>query len=294
MFIRDLLKILWNSRGRLLYYLCLMLFLTMILGAVVGCEQDASAPTGNEFILLATTTSTYDSGLLDNMLPVFEEKYGIEVRILSKGTGQALELGKGGDVDVLLVHDRSTELELVNEGFFVDRYDVMYNDFIIVGPASDPAGIKDIETPIDALETIARGNHIFVSRGDDSGTHSMELSLWEAAGLSYFGKGYNSVGQGMGDTLRMADELEGYTLTDRGTYAALKEGLEMEILLEGDSTLFNQYGIMAVSPDKYSNIKYENALKLIDFFMSDEGQQMIADYKLQGEVLFFPGMGLEE
>ncbi|MDO9573501.1 MAG: substrate-binding domain-containing protein [Candidatus Contubernalis sp.] len=270
------------------------MLLVTVLGTVVGCEQTALAPTENEFILLATTTSTYDSGLLDDMLPAFEEKYGIEVRVLPKGTGQALELGRGGDVDVLLVHDRSSELKMVEEGFFVDRSDVMYNDFIIVGPASDPAGIKGINEAKEALKAIARGNHIFVSRGDNSGTHSMEVSLWEAAGISDCGRGYKSVGQGMGDTLRMADEQEGYTLTDRATYIALKEALEMDILLEGDSALFNQYGIMAVNPDKHSHIKYESALKLIDFFMSEEGQKMIADYKLQEEVLFFPGMGLEE
>ena len=281
----------WNrSKNRLTFYIFLPLLLVIFMMIAVGCVQNASP----QFIFLATTTSTYDSGLLENMLPVFEKKYGIEVRVIPKGTGQALELGKSGDVDVLLVHDRNFELKLVEEGYFINRYDVMYNDFILVGPASDPAGIKEFETAIDALKAIARKNQIFVSRGDDSGTHRMELSLWKAAGLSDFGNGYNSVGQGMGDTLLMADELEGYTLTDRGTYAALKEGLEMEVLLEGDPTLFNQYGIMAVNPDKHSHIKYESALKLIEFFMSEEGQQMIADYKLQGEVLFFPGMGLKE
>lgn len=281
----------WNrSKNRLTFYIFLPLLLVIFMMIAVGCVQNASP----QFIFLATTTSTYDSGLLENMLPVFEKKYGIEVRVIPKGTGQALELGKSGDVDVLLVHDRNFELKLVEEGYFINRYDVMYNDFILVGPASDPAGIKEFETAIDALKAIARKNQIFVSRGDDSGTHRMELSLWKAAGLSDFGNGYTSVGQGMGDTLLMADELEGYTLTDRGTYAALKEGLEMEVLLEGDPTLFNQYGIMAVNPDKHSHIKYESALKLIEFFMSEEGQQMIADYKLQGEVLFFPGMGLKE
>lgn len=287
----TLFKKIWNrSKNRLIFYICLPLLLVIFMMIVVGCVQNASP----QFIFLATTTSTYDSGLLEDMLPVFEKKYGIEVRVIPKGTGQALELGKSGDVDVLLVHDRNFELKLVEEGYFINRYDVMYNDFILVGPASDPAGIKEFETAIDALKAIARKNQIFVSRGDDSGTHRMELSLWKAAGLSDFGNGYTSVGQGMGDTLRMADELEGYTLTDRGTYAALKEGLEMEVLLEGDPTLFNQYGIMAVNPDKHSHIRYESALKLIEFFMSEEGQQMIADYKLQGEVLFFPGMGLKE
>lgn len=281
----------WNrSKNRLTFYIFLPLLLVIFMMIAVGCVQNASP----QFIFLATTTSTYDSGLLEDMLPVFEKKYGIEVRVIPKGTGQALELGKSGDVDVLLVHDRNFELKLVEEGYFINRYDVMYNDFILVGPASDPAGIKEFETAIDALKAIARKNQIFVSRGDDSGTHRMELSLWKAAGLSDFGNGYTSVGQGMGDTLLMADELEGYTLTDRGTYAALKEGLEMEVLLEGDPTLFNQYGIMAVNPDKHSHIKYESALKLIEFFMSEEGQQMIADYKLQEEVLFFPGMGLKE
>ncbi len=294
------LRILWKrNRSKVVSSLYMLLFVIMVFGAVSGCGQDTAvdedSPTPvDEFITLATTTSTYDSGLLDYLLPVFEENYGIEVRVLSKGTGQALELGKGGDADVLLVHARSAELELLEEGYFVDRHDVMYNDFIFVGPALDPAGIKDIEKAVDALKAIAERNHVFISRGDDSGTHIMELSLWEASGLTDFGSGYNSVGQGMGDTLRITDEMEGYTMTDRATFIAMKNNFRLEILLEGDPALFNQYGIMAVNPDNHNHIKYESAMKLIDFFMSDEGQWLIADYKVQDEALFFPGMGIEE
>ncbi|PKM83661.1 MAG: tungsten ABC transporter substrate-binding protein [Firmicutes bacterium HGW-Firmicutes-13] len=265
-----------------------------------GEELETETKTGeedklrDEFIMLATTTSTYDSGLLDELLPVFEEKYGIEVRVLSKGTGQCLELGKRGDIDLLLVHDRASELKLVEEGFFVDRHDVMYNDFVIVGPAKDPAGIKGMEKATEALSAVSTGKHSFVSRGDDSGTHRMELSLWEKAGVKEFGSWYSSVGQGMGDTLRMADEMEGYALTDRGTYVSLKKTLELEILLEGDPALFNQYGIMAVNPHKHSHVKYDSAMKLIEFFRSDECQDLIASFKKHGEILFFPGLGVED
>lgn len=257
-------------------------------------EQERAKEAGGKYITLATTTSTYDSGLLDVLLPAFTEKYGIEVRVLSKGTGAAIELGKRGDVDVLLVHDRASELELVEQGYFTDRYDVMYNDFVIVGPPADPAGIKGLESAAEAFAHIAGGGHVFVSRGDDSGTHRMELSLWEKAGVKEQGNWYKEVGQGMGDTLRMASEMEAYTLTDRATYISLRDSLDLEITLEGDPALFNQYGIMAVNPEMHPHVKYDDAMKFINFFVSDEGQEIIASFQIEGESLFFPGKGVKD
>ena len=288
--------------------LCLM-FVSMMAG---GCAQvqepvqpvqdgnkepvaDGEAEAvADEFIILATTTSTYDSGLLDVLLPAFTEKYGTEVRVISQGTGQALETGKRGDADVLLVHDRASELQLVEEGYFTDRQDVMYNDFIVVGPPADPAGVKGIEKVTDAFTAIASGGHTFVSRGDDSGTNRKELSLWEKAGIGNFQDWYLSVGQGMGDTLRMAGETQSYTLTDRATYLSLKDTLDLEIVLEGDPILFNQYGIMAVNPAKHANVKYDSAVKLIDFLMSPEGQELTSAFQIGGEGLFFPGKGVDD
>lgn len=300
----------YNNRMRkqLLTAGLILLFIFALLGAA-GCAPAAvtpdpapeppaepepvEQPKTSGYILLATTTSTYDSGLLDYLVPVFTEETGIEVRILSRGTGAALELGQRGDADVLLVHDRDAELKLVEEGYFTDRYDSMYNDFILVGPAADPAGIGNIESVLEALQALAAGGYDFVSRGDDSGTHRMELRIWESAGIEPAGDWYHAVGAGMGETLRVADEKEGYTLTDRGTYVALRDTLDLEILLEGDILLFNQYGVMAVNPEKHPHVQYDRAIKFIEFIMSEKGQALVADYKVDGEVLFFPGYGLE-
>jgi tungstate transport system substrate-binding protein len=246
-------------------------------------------------ITLATTTSTYDSGLLDYLHPIFKEKTGIEVKVISQGTGQAIETGKNGDADVLLVHDRKSELELVEEGYFVDRVDVMYNDFIIVGPEADPSGVKEAGSALEALQKIAAGETEFISRGDDSGTHRLEMRLWEAAEVDPEGQDwYVSAGSGMGDTLRMAHEKEAYCMTDRGTYVSLKKDLELVIIFEGDPALFNQYGVMAVNPERHAHVKYDLAKKYIDFLTSDEGQELIAGFKKEGETLFFPGYGLED
>ena len=270
------------------------LIAVLVLGLVLaGCGQKQEE-TGGE-IMLATTTSTYDTGLLDYLNEAFTEKTGIEVKVTPKGTGQALELGKRGDADVLLVHDRASELQLVEEGYFVDRQDVMYNDFIILGPAADPAGIKGMKDAVEALKAIAEKGSTFVSRGDDSGTHRLELRLWEQAGVEVEGKEwYNAVGQGMGDTLRVAHEKEAYVISARGTYLSLKDDLELEILVEGDPVLFNQYGVMAVNPEKHEHVKYDLAKKYIDFLMSEEGQERIASFKVKGEQLFFPGLGIQE
>ena len=263
-----------------------------------ACTREAAPPEEPEliddFIILATTTSTYDSGLLDFLNPIFTEKTGLEVQVVSQGTGAALEAGARGDADALLVHDRASELRLVEEGAFVDRFDVMYNDFIIVGPADDPAGVLDVKSIIEAYNLIAGGGYTFVSRGDDSGTHRMELRLWESAGIDPAGQDwYLSIGQGMGDTLNMANEELGYAMTDRGTYVAMKGNLDLVIALERDPVLFNQYGIMAVNPDEHPHVKYGYALMYIEFLMSDEGQGLIESYQVNGETLFFAGYGLE-
>ncbi len=291
----------------------LLTILTIIalLFVITGCAQDEapaeeveteeeSAPVEEEieliddFIILATTTSTYDSGLLDFLNPIFQEKTGLEVQVVSQGTGAALETGARGDADVLLVHDRASELALVEEGAFIERYDVMYNDFIIVGPAEDPAGVMGVTSVVDALTLISDTGSVFISRGDDSGTHRMELRLWESAEIDPQGQGwYRSIGQGMGDTLNMANEELGYAMTDRGTYVAMKNNLDLVIVLEGDPVLFNQYGVMAVNPDEHPHVKYDYAKMYIDFLMSAEGQELINSYQVNGETLFFPGYGLE-
>ncbi len=295
----------------------MFLLLSMVCLAAVGCGEDpATAPPEPEEapeaveeeveendvepepelaeeIILATTTSTYDSGLLNELLPVFTEQTGIEVHVLSMGTGAALETGQRGDADVLLVHDRPLELKLVEEGYLTDREDVMYNDFILVGPPEDPAEIEGMESVLDAFAKIAETKAGFASRGDDSGTNRMELSLWEEAGVDPSGDWYRSLGQGMGDTLMVADDMLIYSMTDRGTYLSMRQNLDLEIVLEGDPLLFNQYGIMAVNPEKHDHVEYESALKLIEFFMSSEGQDLMADFQIDGESLFFPGYGLE-
>ncbi len=271
-----------------------------------GCAQDTTPDLEPEekapaegvaiigSIILATTTSTYDSGLLDFLNPIFTERTGIEVQVVSQGTGAALESGARGDADVLLVHDRKSELALVEEGAFVERYDVMYNDFIIVGPADNPAGVMGVTSVVEALTLIAEAGETFISRGDDSGTHRMELRLWANAEIDPAGQGwYSAIGQGMGDALNMASEKLGYVMTDRATYVANRDNPDLVIVLEGDPILFNQYGVMAVNPEKHPHVKFEYVMIYINFLMSDEGQDLINSFKINGETLFFPGYGLE-
>lgn len=265
-----------------------VMVLALALALAAGCGDQGAVSGPQAELTLATTTSTYDSGLLDELLPVFEEKYGYRVSVVSVGTGAALETGKRGDCDVLLVHAKETELALVQEGHFVDRYDVMYNDFVVVGPEEDPAGVAGGRDVVAAFRSIAEAEAVFVSRGDDSGTHKAELKVWERAGIEPQGEWYLSVGQGMGDTLRMAGELRGYTLTDRGTWVAMRDGLDLKIILEGDPILFNQYGVMAVNPANHPHVNYEGAKKFIEFLVSDEGQELIAGFKKHGEQLFVP------
>lgn len=240
----------------------------------------SSAPAETKRIRCASTTSTQNSGFFDYVLPLFEKRTGIKVDVVSVGTGAAIEIGKRGDADVVFVHAKEMELKAVEEGYFVNRYDIMYNDFVIVGPPDDPAKINGIATASDAFKKIARGSFPFVSRGDDSGTHQKELKLWGRAGINPTGQWYMSVGQGMERTLRIANEKRAYTLTDRGTWLAIKDKdkLEMVILFEGDPILFNQYGIMAVNPEKHKHVKYKEAMEFINWLVSKEGQQAIASF----------------
>lgn len=250
----------------------------------------ASISFGAE-IICSSTTSTENSGLFDYLLPLFEKKTGIKVKVVARGTGAAIEMGKRGDADVALVHAKEQELKAVEEGFFVNRHDVMYNDFVIIGPLNDPARIKGIKSAADAFKKIAESSQ-FVSRGDNSGTHTKELSLWKKVGLEPKGqKWYLEVGQGMEKTQRIANEKQAYTLTDRGTWLATKDKdkLELVIVLEGDPILFNQYGVMAVNPEKHKHVKYKEATEFINWLISKEGQQAIASFKdKNGNPLFIP------
>ena len=241
-----------------------------------------------DHIKLATTTSTENSGLLAELIPVFEEKNHAQVDVIAVGTGKAIAHGENGDVDLILVHARSREDAFVNDGYGVNRRDVMHNDFILIGPSSDPAGIKSAATAADAMKAIADSASTFVSRGDDSGTHTKERSLWKSAGLTPSGGWYKEAGQGMGAVLTMSNELQAYTMTDRGTWLAMKDKLDMEILFEGDPILFNPYGVIAVDPAKHSHVNYEGAMAFITFLTGAEGQAIIADFKKNGEQLFYP------
>lgn len=243
-------------------------------------------------IRCASTTSIQNSGLFDYILPVFEKKTGIKVDVVAVGTGAAIEIGKRGDADVVFVHAKEQELKAVQEGYFVNRHDVMYNDFVIIGPQNDPLKIKGIKSVTEAFQRIAENNYPFVSRGDKSGTHTKELSIWKKLNIDpKRQRWYLEVGQGMEKTQRIANEKRAYTLTDRGTWLATKDKdkLEMLIVLEGDPLLLNQYGVMAVNPKRHKYLKYEEAMKFINWLISKEGQQTIASYKDKyGNQLFIP------
>lgn len=246
-------------------------------------------PRPADRLILATTTSTVDSGLLDYLLPDFEEQTGITVDVISVGTGQAFELGRNGDADVLLVHSRSQEDTFVEEGFALARYDVMYNDFVIVGPAADPAQIRSAESASAALVQIAEAGSIFVSRGDDSGTHTREQRLWAEAEFTPEGNWYISAGQGMGAVLNMSAELGAYTLSDRATYVARQaDGLALEILYAGDRELFNPYGVLPVNPQKFPWVNAAGAQAFVDWLLSVETQTLIGAYTVNEQVLFTP------
>ena len=237
---------------------------------------------------IATTTSTNDSGLMDYLLPDFEARYNAQVDVIAVGTGQALALGQSGDVDVVLVHARPLEDKFVAEGYGVNRKDVMYNDFVILGPAGDPAGIAGLGSAPAALAQIAATQAPFVSRGDNSGTHVKEMALWEAAGVEPAGDWYLSVGQGMGATLTVADEQRAYTLSDRGTYLKrLSEGIGLEIMVEGDPLLNNPYGVIMVNPERFPDVNADLAQKFVDWLTSPETQEAINAYRVNGHQLFF-------
>jgi len=242
-------------------------------------------------IRCASTTSTQNSGLFDYILPIFEKKIGIKIDVVAVGTGAAIEIGKRGDADVVFVHAKELELKAVEEGYFVNRRDVMYNDFVVIGPQDDPAKIKGIKSATEAFKKIA-GSATFVSRGDNSGTHTKELSIWKKAGIAPKGnRWYLEVGQGMEKTQRIANEKQAYTITDRGTWLATKEKdkLDMIIVLEGDPLLFNQYGVMAVNPKKHKHVKYKEAVEFVNWLISKEGQEAIASFKDKyGNQLFIP------
>jgi tungstate transport system substrate-binding protein len=243
-------------------------------------------------IRMASTTSTQNSGLFDYLLPIFEKKTGIKIDVVAVGTGASIEIGKRGDADVVFVHAKEQELKAVEEGYFVNRHDVMYNDFVIIGPTSDPAKIKGMKSATEAFKKVAESGSSFVSRGDKSGTNTKELSIWKKTGIEPTGqKWYLEVGQGMEKTQRIADEKRAYTLTDRGTWLATKDKdkLDMIVVLEGDPTLFNQYGVMAVNPEKAKTVKYKEAMEFVNWIVSKEGQDAVAAFKdKNGNPLFIP------
>jgi tungstate transport system substrate-binding protein len=242
-------------------------------------------------ILVASTTSTEQSGLFAHLLPRFTAKTGIAVKVVAVGTGQALDIGRRGDADVVLVHDRAAEDKFMAEGNGVKRFDVMHNDFVIVGPRSDPAHVSGDKDVVSALRKIAAARPPFISRGDKSGTHAAELRYWHEAGVEIGqikGEWYKDIGQGMGPALNAASALNAYTLADRGTWLSFKNRGDLAILVEGDKRLFNQYGVMLVNPAKHPHVKAADGQAFVDWLVSPEGQRAIADYKVAGEQLFFP------
>ena len=264
-----------------------------LLAAGLGLSVNPAAAQ-DQFITVASTTSTENSGLFGELLPQFQDETGIEVRVVAVGTGQAIELARNGDADVLFVHHAPSEEQFVADGFGVERHEVMYNDFVIVGPASDPAGIKGSKDVVDAMANIAEAEAPFASRGDDSGTHKAELALWQEAGVDVAGASgswYRETGSGMGPTLNTAAGMDAYALTDRGTWLSFQNPQNLEIVVEGDPRLFNQYGIILVNPEKHPHVKADLGQTFIDWVLSDAGQQAIADFKINGQQAFFPNAG---
>lgn len=250
-----------------------------------------SAHAAERFITVASTTSTDNSGLFGFLLPLFQRASGIEVRVVAVGTGQAIELAQRGDADVLFVHHKPSEEKFVAEGFGVARFEVMYNDFVLVGPQADPAGVQGMTDIVAALQQLANKRAPFVSRGDDSGTHKLELSLWKTAGVNVTaasGTWYRETGAGMGGTLNIASGLEAYTLTDRGTWSSFKNRKNLAMLVAGDPKLFNQYGVILVNPAKHPHVKAADGQAFIDWLLAEQGQQAIAAFRIEGEQAFFP------
>jgi len=259
--------------------------------AAIGAGAAMPASADQPFIVVQSTTSTQNSGLLDYLLPIFTKKTGIEVRVVAVGTGQAIKNAMNGDGDVLLVHAKPAEEKFVAAGHGVSRHDVMYNDFVIVGPSEDPAGIGGGHDAVAALQKIAESKSIFASRGDDSGTNKKEMRLWKAAGIDPMqasGTWYRETGSGMGATLNTAAGMNAYTLTDRATWISFNNKGNLKIQVEGDDQLFNQYGVILVNPKKHPNVKAKLGQAFIDWLLSPEGQTVIASYKMDGQQLFFP------
>ena len=241
-------------------------------------------------IVVASTTSTEQSGLFGHILPQFKEATGIDVKVVALGTGQALDVGRRGDADVVFVHDAAAEQKFVDEGHGIEHRKVMYNDFVLIGPKDDPAGTKGKDITA-ALQKLAAGNGNFVSRGDKSGTHAAELRYWKAAGVENKGTGYKECGCGMGPALNMAASSGAYVLADRGTWLSFKNRADLAVLVEGDKRLFNQYGVMVVNPERHPHVKQAEAHKFVEWVVSPAGQEAIAAYKIEGEQLFFPNAG---
>jgi tungstate transport system substrate-binding protein len=265
---------------------------TLLLAAAAAFAA-APAAAQDKFIVVASTTSTQDSGLFGYLLPIFRHKTGIEVRVVAQGTGQALDTARRGDADVVFVHAKSAEEKFLAEGFGVKRYPVMYNDFVLIGPQGDPAGVKGKDI-VTALRTIKAKAAPFISRGDRSGTHIAELKLWKDAGIDIAtdkGPWYRDIGQGMGAALNMASAANAYVLSDRGTWLAFKNRGDLAIVVEGDKRLFNQYGVMLVNPAKHPNVKADLGQQFIDWLVSPDGQKVIAGYKIDGHRLFYPNAG---
>ncbi len=249
------------------------------------------AAAQDKFIIVSSTTSTQDSGLFGHILPIFRQKTGIEVRVVAQGTGQALDTGRRGDADVVFVHDKAAEEKFVAEGSGVDRREVMYNDFVLIGPKSDPAKVAGSKDIAASLKKIADSKTPFASRGDKSGTHAAELRLWKIATVDLDkdkGPWYRETGQGMGPTLNVSSGMNAYVLTDRATWLSFKNRGDLTIVVEGDQRLFNQYGVMLVNPAKHAHVKKDMGMAFVDWLTSPEGQKAIADYKIEGQSLFFP------
>jgi tungstate transport system substrate-binding protein len=263
----------------------------MLAWVAVACLGAGQAPAAESFITVASTTSTEQSGLFGHLLPIFQAKTGIQVRVVALGTGQALDTARRGDADVAFVHDKAAEEKFVAEGFGVERKEVMYNDFVLVGPKQDPAGVKAGTDILEALKKVEAAKASFVSRGDKSGTHAAELRYWKAAGIDIEkakGPWYKETGSGMGPALNTAASMNAYILADRGTWLSFKNRGELAILVQGDQRLFNQYGVILVSPVRHPHVKKEMGQQFIDWLVSPEGQTAIAAYEIGGEQLFFP------
>jgi tungstate transport system substrate-binding protein len=263
----------------------------LVLAAMITALLPAAATAQDRSIVVASTTSTQDSGLFGHLLPLFKAKTGIEVKVVALGTGQALDVARRGDADVVFVHARAAEEKFLAEGFGVKRFPVMYNDFVLIGPKADPAGIAGTRDIVAALIAIRDKAAPFVSRGDRSGTHQAELNLWQAASIDIGkdkGAWYREIGQGMGAALNAAAAMGAYVLADRGTWIAFKNRADLAIAVEGDKRLFNQYGVMLVNPQKHSQVKTEPGQAFIDWLLSPAGQAAIAEYKIEGQQLFFP------